>query len=49
MNQSEWTLVSVWMAINNNYNMILLRNTEQAKWEVENEKDKRKIFVSIIQ
>ncbi len=49
MNQSEWTLVSVLIAINSNYNMILLWNTERAKWKVENKKDKRKIFVSIIQ
>jgi hypothetical protein len=27
--------------------MILLRNTEQAKWKVENKKDKSKIFVPI--
>jgi hypothetical protein len=48
MNQSERALVSVLVAIKNDHNMILLRNTKQVRWKVENKNDKMKIFVLII-
>lgn len=48
MNQSKWTLVSILIAIKNDYNIILLRNIEQARWIVENNKDNINIFVPII-